>query len=100
MNASYQHCECVWRGRVIHVRYCPAWLEANGLLVAHLEIESAARTPLPLTPTGYRSCFTYGGNPLGDYADLAALVLAWLDAAADSADWRAHEAQSRQMALF
>ena len=51
----------LWNGIRIEIRYCPSWSESYecvyGHPLAHLEIETIdpARTPLPVTQTGYRS---------------------------------------------
>lgn len=87
-----------WQGVALSVTYNPA---AFGGVTAHIELHviTPERAPLPITKTGYRSHFL---PPV--YVDEAggpvAYVLAWLDQATQSREWRAHVERSRQGSLF
>ncbi|MGA0546824.1 hypothetical protein ACO2Q1_16255 [Brevundimonas sp. VNH65] len=87
-----------WQGVALSVTYNPA---AFGGATAHIEIHvlSPARAPLPITETGYRSHFL---PPVyvEDAGGPVAYVLAWLDQAAQSREWRDHVERSRQGSLF
>lgn len=64
-----------WEGIPITVRFNACWIQG----VAHLEIISDDRQPLPITETGYRSHFLPGENPLADYGnDPVAFVRGWI----------------------
>ncbi|MFB7143372.1 hypothetical protein ACWGMK_00745 [Agrobacterium deltaense] len=98
---SYEVHTLNWRGITIEVTYERNWLNCKRYSPCHLTITTIApaRCPLPITETGYRSHFTdpefieQAGGPL-------AFVIAELDAAADSASWRKHEAENQQLSLF
>jgi hypothetical protein len=49
-----------WEGIALSVRWTPNWLntEIDGHRIAHLELVSDGRVPLPVTETGHRSHFT------------------------------------------
>ena len=84
-----------WRGirmEVTHVGSYSAGMD-------HIEIHTENKTPIPITETGYKSHFF----PTGSYAEYETaedLVVAWLEAEADSKEWKAKELASRQMSLF
>lgn len=84
-----------WREIDITIRYCPDSFASY----AHIEIESACRSPLPITETGYRSHFTRrerveeAGGPV-------AFVEAVLDACAGDGGWKAAEEARKQLSLF
>lgn len=90
-----------WEGIALSVRWTPQWLgiDLDGHQVAHLELVSDERVPLPVTETGYRSHFTsreaveLEGGPV-------AYARKWLDYEAMSDAWKVREAASRQMSLF
>lgn len=94
-----------WRGRVIEINYNPQWVARSEAWpsydIAHLEIRvvEPERAPLPVTETGYRSCFpepevvAAAGGPV-------AWVLGWLDAEAQGKRWAAIEAKFNQLDLF
>ena len=87
-----------WQGIVLSVSYEAQWLGA-GACIAHLQVETARREPLPITETGYRSHFL----PLGEVeanGGPVAYVCAWLDQEASSDEWRSHVEASRQGTLF
>jgi hypothetical protein len=90
-----------WRGIRIKITYERNWLAIEGYNPCHLTLTSEvpARCPLPLTETGYLSHFTdpalidAAGGPV-------VYVVAELEAAATSPQWRAQEQDTRQLALF
>lgn len=108
-----------WNGIRIEIRYCPSWSESYeriyGYPLAHLEIEAIdpARTPLPVTETGYRSLFTRAdlieemqkperseGAFCRDEPGPVAFARAWLDEAAKDPKWIEREAARKQLSLF
>lgn len=92
-----------WQGLDIEVRYNPDYAKVYcaifGYSLAHLEIESVNREKLPITETGYRSHFERADNVAAE-GGAAAYVLAWLDHAAKSPEWRELQELERQYALF
>lgn len=88
-----------WRGLTIEARYCAN----NHNVIAHLEIETIdpPRAPLPVTETGYRSHFHPMGVIERDYGgDVVAAVKNWLDAFANTPEWKEQEVAARQGKLF
>jgi hypothetical protein len=97
--------EIKWQGIAIEVRYTPDWL---GMLAggsrygtAHLEIEAVmpAKTPLPMTETGYKSHFCQP-EEIEREGGPAAFAVAWLEAAAQLPQWKAAQRKARQLTLF
>jgi hypothetical protein len=89
-----------WEGIALLVKWCPSWNGENAIYqIAHLEINAANKTPLPITETGYKSHFIDKeavealGGPL-------AYARAWLDEAAAAPAWKAKAQASRQLSLF
>jgi hypothetical protein len=89
-----------WEGIALLVKWCPSWNGENAIYqIAHLEIHTANKTPLPITETGYKSHFIDKeavealGGPL-------AYARAWLDEAAAEPAWKAKVQASRQLSLF
>ena len=105
MTATYQTHALQWEGITIEIRYDPNWSpsyrDIYGYPLAHLEIESIhpAKAPLPMTETGYRSWF---GSPADVEAEggPVAFVCTWLDHKARSPEWKAAQAERRQLSLF
>lgn len=95
--------ETNWQGIDVGISYCPRWLCSDGdeLITQHIEIRSAEKTALPITGTGYRSCFLNGADALMDFDhDPVAYVLAWLDETSQAKTWKDHMEKSRQGNLF
>jgi hypothetical protein len=95
--------ETIWQGIELIISYCPRWLCSDGdeMITQHIEIRSIGKTALPITETGYRSCFLMGVDVLEEYQnDPVQYVLAWLNDAAQSKDWKEHLDRSRQGDLF
>jgi hypothetical protein len=92
-----------WAGLLIEVRYSPDWLESYcvtyGYPLAHLEIKTVNREPLPVTETGYRSHFDRADNIEAEGGPVA-YVLAWLDHAAQSQEWKQAVQKRQQLTLF
>lgn len=88
-----------WCQYLLTVRYDRDW--PNLSYTSHLEIECIVpeRGRLPITETGYRSHFVHPGDV--EFAGSpAAYVEAWLEQAAKSDAWKAHELSQLQMSLF
>jgi len=96
-QSTYQTYRLDWREMEIEVRYCPNWTKS--MQVAHIEVESVCRSPLPITETGYRSLFT---NPesVEEFGGPISFVEAWLNDEADDAGWKRAEESRRQFSLF
>lgn len=84
-----------WEGRRLTIEHHEAWIAGAD----HLAIRSMDREPLPITETGYRSHFL-SGEELAARGGPVAYVIAWLDDAARTAEWKAYVAASRQLSLF
>lgn len=95
--------ETIWQGTELKISYCPRWMCSDGdeMISQHIEIRSAGKAVLPITETGYRSCFLMGADVLEEYQnDPVQFVLAWLDEASQTKKWKCHLEQSRQGDLF
>jgi len=79
-----------WRGIGIEITFTP---ERFGIS-DHIELRSADRVPLPVTETGYRSCFLVPGSVVG-HGGAVAFVTAWLDHEAAQTGWH-----GAQLSLF
>ena len=90
--------QVIWQDRVITIRYNPNWLHVN---VQHIEIQGLENELLPITETGYRSCFLNEAEALAEFdSDPVRYVLAWLETASGSKSRQDHDNQSRQGSLF
>ncbi|MBE0613793.1 MAG: hypothetical protein IH604_09030 [Burkholderiales bacterium] len=102
-HEQYETHRAEWQGIALEIRYCPSWSgsyeEIYGYPLAHLEIESANREPLPITETGYLSHFT-GSELIAAEGGPVAYAVAWLDYEADSAAWKRLQAEREQLSLF
>ncbi|TWB15544.1 hypothetical protein FBZ89_114138 [Nitrospirillum amazonense] len=95
-----QPCRIVWQGIPIDVTYEANWLSMDGDgVTAHLEVRAENRRRLPFTETGYRSHFLPRGI-VEAAGGSAAYVLAWLEEAAQSEDWRQYRNAESQLSLF
>jgi hypothetical protein len=98
---DYQTHQASWQGIALSVRYCPDWSqgfrEVMGRPLAHFTI--AAGCALPITETGNLSHFT-GPELVDAEGGPVAFVLAWLDLAAQSPEWKAQREQAAQLSLF
>jgi hypothetical protein len=92
----------LWEAITIEVRYVPEWLGTTGhYRIAHLDIMSVQpeRAPLPITETGYRSCFL-PREEVDAEGGPEAYVRAWLEVAAKEPEWRNYVATTQQLSLF
>jgi hypothetical protein len=89
----------IWQGYVIEVRHSHDWCAQIGL--DHLDITcvSPERAALPITETGYKSSFLHESRIICA-GGAVAYVEAWLNEESQSPEWRAREAESRQLSLF
>ena len=93
-----------WQGITLEITYEPEWLgirRHGEWAVAHLGVTSVApeRAPLPITGTGYRSCFLHP-DLIHEAGGAVAFVEAWLEDQAKSREWQAHLQSSQQLSLF
>lgn len=87
--------EIEWQGIAITVGWCPDWMS----MIAHLELRSRDRCPLPMTETGYRSHFI-AREAVEERGGPVAYAIAWLDHEAGAKEWQAKVAASKQLSLF
>jgi hypothetical protein len=103
MSATHmsQLLEINWNGITIRIQWEPQWLNSGTYDVAHLDIESVnpVRAPLPITETGYLSHFTSSEN-VNSFGGPAKFILAWLEKAARSREWKKTQETSRQFILI
>ncbi|WP_022693153.1 hypothetical protein [Ponticaulis koreensis] len=94
----YQTHEIEWQGIRICVRYAPV----KWNVISHIEIKviEPARAPLPITSTGYLSHHIPIGSVEAEFDNVVDCILSWLDARAQSAEWREHVEKSAQGELF
>ncbi|WP_395173303.1 hypothetical protein [Roseibium alexandrii] len=85
----------VWQSIVIDVWHMRGWVPG----MDHIEVRSQDSALLPTTETGYKSLFVPSAD---DHitSDPAAYVLAWLDHAASSEEWKDRAAERAQLSLF
>jgi hypothetical protein len=96
--SAYTEQNVTWRGINLKVRHCPRWLDRPGEFVTqHIEVVAEGREPLPITETGYRSCFLNGAGAIKEWGDdPVKFVFDWLDKEAQSPNWKVQ----RQLDLF
>jgi hypothetical protein len=105
-KAAYQRFSLLWNAIEIEILYNPDYSEATkrvkGYRLAHLEVLSKDRVPLPMTETGYRSHFT-AAQSIEDFDAPIEFVKSWLAEAEQSKKWKAHlkrVQQQNQLTLF
>lgn len=87
-----------WQGVSVELTYWPLkWNTISHLTVAVVEPTGA---PLPITETGFKSHFFAPSGEALTKAEVVALVVEWLDEAAQSPKWLKHVEASRQGELF
>lgn len=100
---SIKNIKLTWNNIAIDVTYNNDWSKAHceimGHAIGHLEIRSKDKIRLPITETGYRSHFTAASN-IEDNGGLESYVREWLDAAAQSKEWKRYVKDSKQLSLF
>ena len=100
-SSTMQTVNITWRGTAILITYEANWLNLHGMVgtCAHLAINAEGRRRLPFTETGYRSCFLTP-TEVDAVGGPVAYVLAWLDAAAESPQWKVSQMAGQQLTLF
>ena len=89
-----------WRGIKITVIYKSNYFDSKkSASIAHLDITTENRVPLPFTESGYRSHF-FHANELEEYGTPIDFVKAWLEESAKSKEWKAYEKKKNQLTLF
>ena len=90
----------LWRGIKIVIDYKSNYFESkSGFSIAHLDITTENRVPLPFTESGYRSHFLDAGE-LEEYGTPTDFVKAWLEETANSKKWKEQERKRNQLLLF
>ena len=98
----------IWEGIALRITWSPCWFESQstGYAIAHIEVETEDRAPLPFTETGYRSHFL-PRDDVEHYGGPLEYVLAWLAHEADKPAWRQvlreqqkRRNEERQLSLF
>jgi len=101
--SKYIESAMVWRGINITVRYNSNYftspVKTSNFSIAHLEVITANKTPLPFTESGYRSHFT-DASEIEKYDTPVDFVKAWLAATAKSKEWKKNQGQHNQLTLF
>lgn len=95
--------EFEWNDIGIVLEFYPDWSpsfhKVYGYPLVHLMIQAEDSHPLPITKTGFHS--TYLPAPaLENHESPVAYVRDWLDAYADSEEWKIAEQTARQGTLF
>ncbi|MDO9223587.1 MAG: hypothetical protein Q7U20_07735 [Caulobacter sp.] len=88
-----------WQGIALSVTFEARWLNSESANIAHLQVKSVGRIPLPITETGYRSHFL-PADEVAAAGGAVAYVLAWLNHAATAPEWRARPEAMGQLSLF
>ena len=90
----------LWRGIKIVIDYKSNYFESkSGFSIAHLDITTENRVPLPFTESGYRSHFL-DASELEEYETPTDFVKAWLEETAKSKKWKEQERKQNQLSLF
>lgn len=79
-----------WCGVDIEITFTPDKFDIS----EHVELRTQKGAPLPVTETGYRSCFLVPGSVAG-HGGAVAFVTAWLDHEAAQTGWN-----GAQLSLF
>ena len=90
--------QIIWQDITVEVTYEPKKWNAT----AHIQVQSIhpENAPLPITATGYHSCFLPIGM-LEEYGITAKqIVLKWIEEGSQSIQWKNHEKEARQLSLF
>ena len=90
----------IWREIKIKIHYKSNYFDSTtGFSIAHFDITTENRVPLPFTESGYRSHFL-DASELEEYGTPANFVKAWLEESAKSKEWKAYEKKKNQLTLF
>lgn len=100
-KSATEHYDFAWRGTPLHAAYDRDGFGTPGepYHVAHLQVQSARREPIPVSETGYKSLFIPGGE-VEACGGVVSYVTRWLDAAALKPAWKIIEREQRQGRLF
>lgn len=82
--------QITWRGIGVEITFTP---DKFGI-TEHVELRTKTKAPLPVTETGYRSCFLVPGS-VAEHGGAVAFVTAWLDHEAERTGW-----SGAQLTLF
>ena len=92
-----------WEGICIETKFDPDSYncEKTEFEISHLAIKviKPAKSPLPITGTGYRSQFLKK-EQVAEYGSVEAYVIAWLNYKAKSKEWQQHLKDRKQLSLF
>ncbi len=101
--SQYIESTMVWRGINITVRYNSDYFKSthktSNFRLAHLEVVTENKAPLPFTASGYRSHFT-DASEIGQYDTPVDFVKVWLEATAKSKQWKKQCNRNNQLTLF
>lgn len=90
----------IWRGIKIMIHYKSNYFDStNGFSIAHFDITTENRVPLPFTESGYRSHFL-DASELEKYDTPVDFVKTWLAETAKSEEWKKQERKRNQLSLF
>ena len=84
-----------WQSHSIRVSYDPNYFDG----VAHVEIYSKDRKPLPITNTGYKSHFFMIDKP-PTMEVIISFIIDWLNEEAKKKHWQEHLTKANQLELF
>lgn len=89
-----------WQGIDIEITYYPfRFTIGEGEYMAHAELTTENREPLPITQTGYLSHHFPSSVELSE-EELIGLFRDWLDEKASKPEWIEREAARQQLTLF
>ena len=101
MSIEIEVSTIVWRSIKIMINYKPKYFESSktGFSIAHLEVITENKAPLPFTESGYRSHFT-DVSEIEAYGTPTDFVKAWLAETSKSKKWKEQERKQNQLSLF
>jgi len=100
MSDKIEESTLTWKGIKITIVYKSNYFDSkSGFSIAHLDITTENRVPLPFTESGYRSHFL-DASGLEEYGTPTDFVKAWLEESAKSKEWKAYEKKKNQLTLF
>lgn len=92
-----------WQGIAVEINFVADWSnayrEVYGYSLTHTEIRAENKQPLPITKTGYLSAFIPAPK-MEEFDGPVAYVKLWLDAKAQSPEWKRYCEENRQGSLF
>ncbi|MBO6516072.1 MAG: hypothetical protein JJ975_05940 [Bacteroidia bacterium] len=93
--------QITWNNIEITIEYKKSCFKAvkdiHGYDLAHVQV--TASQPLPITKTGYRSCFL-ANSIIEEHGGVINFVQAYLDEEARNPEWKKLEAKNAQLSLF